>query len=421
MTYSTPFRSHNYIGEFASDAAALAFIQTNKWDTLENGLGIPKNDTIYYNSTIQSAKQYQNGIWQDISQNEIIITSDEELISNFSIINVGKTIRVMPGTYNCSLPLYPPPYSRIIWGYDAGDGSGKVTINFDTSVNYLLFSAAASSITTYDAVNSFTIANPTRLTISSGSFPTLESDTDWYVAIKTGLYRVASRDSTTQWTLSDGPVIGAAADNKPIAGSVPICYLFPSINVTMEGRLHITGGGTTNLPSAYFGTYGLDTRKLIFSADIRDINGVGTLFIVGMRAVRSHFGPMYISHQNKSRDTAASAATFFGFYIDRCSYCTFDLLQIDDIVITNNVAQNITFHCIGGTGNNKNIVNLIVDQVRGEGTGGTRILSGLRYDATMTGMSFAGSIDDLSGVAGWTVNKTVNAATDSDSTGLRIA
>lgn len=53
-----PYRQHIYLGEYASDALALAFIQANKWDTLGTGLGLPQNGMYYYNTTDGLLRRY---------------------------------------------------------------------------------------------------------------------------------------------------------------------------------------------------------------------------------------------------------------------------------------------------------------------------------------------------------------------------
>jgi hypothetical protein len=68
MTLTAPYRQHNYMGEYADDAACLTFIQANKWDSSADGLGTPQNGMIYYNTTSHVFKVRANGAWTTLSQ-----------------------------------------------------------------------------------------------------------------------------------------------------------------------------------------------------------------------------------------------------------------------------------------------------------------------------------------------------------------
>ena len=63
MTFQASNRSHVYLGEFASDADALAYIRNNTWDTSGDGGGNPQNGMQYYNTTTPALRVYINGSW----------------------------------------------------------------------------------------------------------------------------------------------------------------------------------------------------------------------------------------------------------------------------------------------------------------------------------------------------------------------
>ncbi|RLC87091.1 MAG: hypothetical protein DRJ03_06930 [Chloroflexi bacterium] len=67
MAFTAPYRQHNYMGEFGNDAAALTFIQANRWDTAKDGTGNPEEGMLYYNTTSDRLMLYANGSWQALS------------------------------------------------------------------------------------------------------------------------------------------------------------------------------------------------------------------------------------------------------------------------------------------------------------------------------------------------------------------
>jgi hypothetical protein len=67
MSLTAPYRQHNYMGEYADDAACLTFVQANKWDSLGTGLGTARNGMLYYNTTSHVFKVYANGVWTALS------------------------------------------------------------------------------------------------------------------------------------------------------------------------------------------------------------------------------------------------------------------------------------------------------------------------------------------------------------------
>ncbi len=67
MAFTAPYRQHNYMGEFGNDAAALTFIQANRWDTTKDGTGNPEDGMLYYNTTNNKMMLYASGSWNAMS------------------------------------------------------------------------------------------------------------------------------------------------------------------------------------------------------------------------------------------------------------------------------------------------------------------------------------------------------------------
>jgi len=66
---SDNYRFHHYMGEFAGDSAVLTFIQSNKWDTNDDGTGDPRAGMSYYDTDADKYKTYigSSPSWIDIT------------------------------------------------------------------------------------------------------------------------------------------------------------------------------------------------------------------------------------------------------------------------------------------------------------------------------------------------------------------
>ncbi len=79
MALTKPYGQKNYMGEYASDALTLAFIQGNRWDTNGDGTGDPFPGMLYYNTQLNQMK-----LWNGTSWRPIDIGSDfQESVINF--------------------------------------------------------------------------------------------------------------------------------------------------------------------------------------------------------------------------------------------------------------------------------------------------------------------------------------------------
>lgn len=67
MAFTSPYGQHNYMGEFANDAAALTFIQDNDFDTNKDGTGSPEEGMWYFNTTSTNFRGYRNGAWRGLN------------------------------------------------------------------------------------------------------------------------------------------------------------------------------------------------------------------------------------------------------------------------------------------------------------------------------------------------------------------
>jgi len=61
MSQTSPYEQHHYIGEFADDAAALAQIRADRWDTNSDGTGDPHPGMWYVNNTSYLPRVYITG------------------------------------------------------------------------------------------------------------------------------------------------------------------------------------------------------------------------------------------------------------------------------------------------------------------------------------------------------------------------
>lgn len=63
MAYTSPYKQQNYMGEFASDAAADIAIKTRQFDTNKDGTGISEEGMTYYNFTVKSFRFFNATVW----------------------------------------------------------------------------------------------------------------------------------------------------------------------------------------------------------------------------------------------------------------------------------------------------------------------------------------------------------------------
>lgn len=63
MSLTNPYRQKNYMGEFADAAAALTFIQANKWDSSGDGAGDPQAGMQYFNTAVSQVYLYTGSAW----------------------------------------------------------------------------------------------------------------------------------------------------------------------------------------------------------------------------------------------------------------------------------------------------------------------------------------------------------------------
>ena len=64
MGLTSPYEQHNYLGEYASEAGALAFIRANKWDSSRDGLGTFVTGMAYYDTVLLTFRIFSGVQWQ---------------------------------------------------------------------------------------------------------------------------------------------------------------------------------------------------------------------------------------------------------------------------------------------------------------------------------------------------------------------
>jgi len=67
MAFVNPTRQHDYMGSFADDAACLAFVQAQMWDTAGTGAGTIQQGFVYDDTTLNVRKVWQNGAWEVVA------------------------------------------------------------------------------------------------------------------------------------------------------------------------------------------------------------------------------------------------------------------------------------------------------------------------------------------------------------------
>jgi hypothetical protein len=97
MALKKPYRHANYMGEYVDDAAALAFIQAQKWDADKDGTGLPEEGMWYLNTSVPEPRIFMGGVWQKfpgVSTETVTVdidftASDEE----DEVIDIGRVAR----------------------------------------------------------------------------------------------------------------------------------------------------------------------------------------------------------------------------------------------------------------------------------------------------------------------------------------
>lgn len=65
MSLTSPYRQYNYMGEFATEALALAAIQDNHWDSLGTGFGDPQQGMFFFDTAVKVFKFYNGNTWRN--------------------------------------------------------------------------------------------------------------------------------------------------------------------------------------------------------------------------------------------------------------------------------------------------------------------------------------------------------------------
>ena len=60
---TSPYGQNNYLGEWNNESAVLEFIQSEKWDSNNDGSGTPQGGMNFYDTTTGEAKHYDGSIW----------------------------------------------------------------------------------------------------------------------------------------------------------------------------------------------------------------------------------------------------------------------------------------------------------------------------------------------------------------------
>ncbi|MFA4971270.1 MAG: hypothetical protein WC683_01570 [bacterium] len=78
MAFQDPYGNKNFLGNLVDDAAATAFVLANRWDSTQDGLGVPVDGTWYYSTTTNEFVGRMNGAWVPIT-GSVAITGNGEI------------------------------------------------------------------------------------------------------------------------------------------------------------------------------------------------------------------------------------------------------------------------------------------------------------------------------------------------------
>lgn len=370
MSFTNPYRVHNYIGEHVSDASATSFVQQQRWDSNGDGTGTIQGGMIFYDSVLGKLRYAAGSSWADISTPEnplmmkydYIVSSSAGFDTAFDISGTyaGKSIYITPGNYtiSASKTFYIHSGMKVDWGSRGGgsvaSGSSNVYIvmgsgsrfmskdSMDANNAYMSFAGRV------DRTNSMTVANPERLVVDTGAaapaaatFPAnIMSGTNPSVAVNGQRYLLASRDSNTQlsYVASQNNRDGLNTSVGPILYT---CFSDDVAGVTMVGSVYFTSSDTPGDSAPYFSLTGYD----------HDLSGLRMRFdttrgyeagscLARFRVVRSRIGPLMAANATKAISTFSGAGTYYLplFLIAGSQNSKFEMIRISNIKFTNNVA-----------------------------------------------------------------------------------
>jgi len=81
MTLTNPYGQKNYMGKYASNALALAFIQANRWDTNGDGTGDPYPEMLFYDTALNQLKLWDGTSWVTLAydiRNVCLVVTDSD-------------------------------------------------------------------------------------------------------------------------------------------------------------------------------------------------------------------------------------------------------------------------------------------------------------------------------------------------------
>jgi len=144
MAFSSAYRQHNYMGEFASDAAVLIFIQAELWDSLGTGLGTPRAGMFYYNTQLTRLKFYDGTGWRvlrgDFDFQESVINFYDPTVA----LPVGPAVGdryIASATGSGWILNWIYEYDGALWmGFQPDEGA---TVEVETLDQYWHFNGAA--------------------------------------------------------------------------------------------------------------------------------------------------------------------------------------------------------------------------------------------------------------------------------------
>jgi len=335
----------------------------------------------------------------------------------------GKRIWLQGGTVTMTGHWQFPTGADIVCG---GAGTGPLT--FDRGVNdYQVTLQGANGNSTYttqyDYAGSFAaVTGPVTLN-GGATYPAdmAANPANWKLLMQGTMYDVASVNGPlTQATLTSGV---SAILNKPISGSVITVIHLPSVNVTIHGRIHLTGTGNYNAALLVGSRFDFRDCKITFDAP--PIEGLASsIFGVFMWLHNSGLGHVEQLPAYRLRTAAAGAGVYTAISAWRCLNCqAAGPFVVHDFAVENTmgVARDLQIIATSINSSVSCSFNIQVNQLAGLGASGTRSIYGMDRTSAINCVSI-GAIKARYAAAAWSSGAFLGATgTDSYDTTMRVA
>lgn len=271
MTLTAPYRQHNYMGEFANDAAALTFIQTNEWDSNGDGTGNPQAGMLYYNTTSTVVRMYNGSAWVDLATG--VSSPWEETATVVELVTGSNTVAIGASVMSGSEKL------RVV-GTQQIDTNGKLIIADSATIPPLNITERATEPSSPTAGDIY---------LDDGS-NTASGNPGWRRCVSTGpdvWEDISAVGGASLWTQDTGFAYLTTTTDSVVIGDTA---LTGSEKLKVDGGDILVEGGSLRLPETpndgsegviYMGTDPILSRvgpslRNIFVGDAGNFLGAGS-------------------------------------------------------------------------------------------------------------------------------------------------